>query len=293
MQVNVGTKPGQNSFFCTKTKKKRDHTTRKEERSKRMRRLYSFLLSLVVLTTILLATTTTIHARETDRGKIAPFDTDIKDDCIHHLHLCQSDLFPHIFLQCPKSCAAMLESSGMIGNAPSDDELWWEATGSVRTFQGKRISTDRWDGSVAILAIVPMHAGMAVYYYEMMEHLHKVFSPHVETVLLPIDVGEGNHIKIRQKPGVIVLEEESPNRLLKHPLVKYLTNIKPTSGTAEYDHMNEAVQMELDTDRPTFYIISADGWFIERLISPTMKKIKKRTALFLKTIDYADAEMEL
>lgn len=241
--------------------------------------------------TIILLTATLILSRESDRVSVAAFDTDIRQDCRALLPQCQSEFFGYIFLQCPKTCSRMLEVEGMIGKAPSDDELWWESAETVRTVQGKRISTDRWDGSVSVVAIVPLLPGMAPYFYEMMETLHKQFAPHVEMVLIPIDTSETLHIQIRNTPGVVVLEEESPTAVLSHPFVDYLTSIKPTSGAAVTNHRNEVEQLDLHTDRATFYVISADGYFIESLISPSMKKLQQRIALFLKTIDYADADL--
>lgn len=232
-----------------------------------------------------------VHAAEEDRGKVAPFDTDIRKDCVAMQSHCQSQFFGHIWLQCPKTCAAMLEIPGMTGKSPKgDEELWWETTETVRTFAGKRISTDRWDGYVAVVATVPMLPGMAVYYYEMMETLHKQYKRQVEFIMIPIDVGETIHVKQRQNPGVVVLEEESPMAVLQHPFVEYLTSIKPDSGAVVTNHMDELEQLDLHTDRASFFIISADGYFIESLISPPMKKLQRRINLFLKTIDYEDVE---
>jgi hypothetical protein len=185
----------------------------------------------------------------------------------------------------------MLAAEGMIGKAESDDDLWWEQIESVRTREGKRMSTDRWDGYVTVLASLPMLPGMAAYYYEMMELLHKNFAPHVEMLIIPIDVYEGIHIQIRQFPKVVVLEEETPAAVLVNPFIKYLTSIKPTGGESHENHSGELEQTDFHTDRVTFFIISADAHFVERLISPTMEKLQRRIALFLKTIDYAGAEL--
>jgi hypothetical protein len=124
-----------------------------------------------------------------------------------------------------------------------------------------------------------------------METLHKQFAPHVEMVIIPIDTAQALHIQLRENPAVVVLEEESPTALLSHPFVGYLTSIKPQSGAANRNHRDEVEQLDLHTDRATFFVISADGYFIESLISPTMKKLQQRIALYLKTIDYAEAEL--
>ncbi|KAL3942507.1 MAG: hypothetical protein SGBAC_003319 [Bacillariaceae sp.] len=230
-------------------------------------------------------------AAEDDRGKVAPFDTDIRKDCVQMMSHCQSQFFGHIFLQCPRTCAAMLEVPGMVGKSPKgDDALWWESTETVRTLQGKRMDTDRWDGYVSVVATVPMLPGMAPYYYEMMETLHKQYKPHVEFVLIPIDLGETVHVKLRQKPGVVVLEEESSTAILHHPFVDYLTSIVPDAGAVVSNHLDELEQLDLHTDRATFFVIGSDGYYIESLISAPMKKLQRRINLFLKTIDYEGVE---
>eukprot|EP00980_Cylindrotheca_fusiformis_P002913 scaffold675_cov103-Cylindrotheca_fusiformis.AAC.24 len=188
----------------------------------------------------------------------------------------------------------MLYVEGMVGMAPSDDELWWESIESVRTIDGKRISTDRWDGSVSVVATVPLLPGMAPYYYEMMETLHNKFAPHVEMVLIPIDMGETWHIQQRtttkqqqKNAKVVLLEEESPTSITSHPFIHYLTStIIPKSGAVVTNHHGEVESIDLHTDRVTFFIIGADGYYIERLISPSMKTLRERIALFLKTTDY-------
>ena len=135
-----------------------------------------------------------------DTKRVAPFDKDIRDDCLSLQVHCQSDLFAHVFLQCPMTCTKLLEEEGMIGTANTDDvpsDGLWDV-GSLRTYHGKRISSDRWEGYVTVVSIVPLLPGMAVYFYEMMEHLHSVFQPNVEFVIIPVDVGEGIHIPLRK-----------------------------------------------------------------------------------------------
>ncbi|CAJ1961723.1 unnamed protein product [Cylindrotheca closterium] len=251
----------------------------------------NILTPTLIFTFLCLGILEVVFSAEEDRGKVAPFDTDIRKDCQQMASHCQSPFFGHIFLQCPKTCAAMLEVPGMVGKSPKgDDELWWESTETVRTIQGKRVATDRWDGCVTVVATVPMLPGMAPYYYEMMETLHKQYKPHVEFILIPIDLGETIHIKLRKKPGVVVLEEESPMAVLTNPFVQYLTSIKPDAGAVVTNHLDELEQLDLHTDRASFFVISSDGYFIESLISPPMKKLQRRINLFLKTVDYAGVE---
>jgi len=170
----------------------------------------------------------------------------------------------------------------MKGTVEHPERLW---EGTLRTRQGKRIDADRFEGYVTVLSILPLLPGMAIYYYEMMETLHGQFTPNVEFVVLPIDHGEGIHIRPRSKnPKVVILEEETA--IATHPWVKHLWAVQPRSGAATKNHRNEIEQHELPTDRLTVYIVSADGYFVERLTVPTMAELQRKIAVYLKTIAY-------
>lgn len=223
---------------------------------------------------------------KTKRQLLAPFDTDIRKDCRSILTHCQSDIFSHAYLQCPAMCTKYLEQEGMKGTAEDNPDALWDAGMTLRTFQGKRIDADRFEGHVTVIAILPMLPGMAFYYYEMMETLHSKFTPKVEFVILPIDVGEGVHIKIRDDSKVVILEEESA--IETHPWVQHLTSIRPRSGAASKNHRGEIVQVDLPTDRLTVYIVSSDGYFVERMTVPTMAALQRTIGIYLKTIGYDD-----
>ena len=162
-----------------------------------------------------------------------------------------------------------MEEEGMIGTSAENPNALWElptTTTTLRTHQGQRISSDWFKGHVTVFAITPLLPGMAVYFYELLEHLHSVFAPKVEFVMLPIDLNKGLHIPLRETPKVVVLEEESS--IDSHPWVQHLISIKPRKGAATKDHRDEIQQLPLHTDQVTIYIVSADGCYVERLISP-------------------------
>jgi hypothetical protein len=229
-------------------------------------------------------TDNTDNTLDQKRKLLAPFDTDIRKDCRAILTHCQSDIFSHAYLQCPAMCTKYLEQEGMKGTADQNPEGLWDV-GTLRTHQGRRIDADRFEGYVTVICILPMLPGMAFYYYEMMETLHSQFDPKVEFVILPIDVGEGIHIKIRDDtPKVVILEEESA--IETHPWVKHLTSIRPRSGAAMKDHLDRVVQVDLPTDRLTVYVVSSDGYFVERMTVPTMAALQRTIAMYLQTIDY-------
>jgi hypothetical protein len=171
---------------------------------------------------------------------------------------------------------------GTASDANNADALY--DVGTLRTFQGKRVNTDRFEGYVTVVSIIPLLPGMAVYYYEMMEHLHSVFAPKVEFVVIPIDHEQGIHIVLQNHAKVVMLEEES--NIESHPWVRHLTSITPRSGAGTKNHRDETVQIDLHQDRVTIYIVSADGYFIERLISPSMATLQQTIAIYTKTIGY-------
>jgi hypothetical protein len=218
-----------------------------------------------------------------DRSRVAPFDTDIRDDCRSLLVHCQSDIFAHVYLQCPAACTRYLTEEGMVGTSHENPDALYEV-GTLRTYQGRRIDADRFEGYVTVLAMVPLLPGMAVYYYEMLEHLHTVFAPTVEFAVMPIDHELGIHIKLRENAKVVVLEEESA--VDTHPWVKHLTSIKPRRGAVSKDDAGEILQTPLYTDRVTIYIVSADGYYVEKLVSPSMALLEQKVGVYLKTIDY-------
>jgi hypothetical protein len=232
--------------------------------------------------------------RRLDTSRLAPFDKDIRDDCRNLQLHCTSEIFAHVYLQCPASCTKLLEEQGMKGTASSGTEDVLYEVGNLRTRQGKRVDADRFEGSVLVLAVVPLLPGMAVYFYELMEHLHTIYGKQgAEFVVLPIDHELGIHIQERssegKKQGVVVLEEEPGSMIENHPWMKHLMSIRPRSGAASRDHDNDdevVHQTPLHTDRVTFYIVSADGYFVERVISPTMAVLRQKISTYLKTVDY-------
>ena len=171
----------------------------------------------------------------------------------------------------------------MKGTVEDNPDALWEV-GTLRTYTGDRVSSDRFEGYVTVICTIPLLPGMMFYYYEMMETLHSKFAPKVEFVIIPIDHLEGLHFKMRKDPKVVILEEESA--IETHPWVQHLTSIKPRSGAVMKDHRDELVQTDLQTDRINVFIVSSDGYFVERLVVPTMAKLQQRIALYLRSFEY-------
>jgi len=246
--------------------------------------------------------------RKSNTNQLAPFDTDIRDDCRDLLEYCQSHVFGHVYLQCPGLCTKFLGEEGMIGTAHDYPDALYEV-GPLPTYDSSSnnnnnyhgtgtVDADRFEGFVLVFAIVPLLPGMATYYRNMMEHLHGVFDPEAEFVILPMDLEllEKIHLSPREEHGnehgksrVVVLQEESAYTITEtHPWVKHLGAIKPKTGlgTTEYGDGSTVEQRPLQTDRVSVYIVSADGYYVEQLIAPSMSKLKERIRIYTKSIDY-------
>jgi hypothetical protein len=215
---------------------------------------------------------------------VGHFDKDDRENCHAVLEYCQSDIYAHIFVQCALSCVQYLQQEGdMVGTADDPEDFY---SHTIRTITRAVVDTDRFEGYVTVVGFIPLLPGMAAYYYEMMEHLHTVFQPTVQFVAIPMDLDLGLHIRLHERPGpnVLVLEEETAPDL--HPLIKFLTSVKPRNGAGVKDRHGEMHQSPLPTDRVTLYIVSADAYYVERMISPTMGELEKKIGVYLKTIDY-------
>jgi hypothetical protein len=214
---------------------------------------------------------------------IGHFDKDDRENCHQVLEYCQSDIYAHVFIQCSISCVRYLQDeSGMVGTADDPEDFY---SHQIRNISRAVIDTDRFEGYVTVVAFIPLLPGMAAYYYNMMEHLHVVFRPTVQFVAIPMDLGLDLHIRLRApRPNVLVFEEETAPEL--HPLIQFLTKVKPRNGAGVKDHHGEMHQSHLQTDRVTIYIVSADAYFVERMTSPTMGELEQKIGVYMKTIDY-------
>jgi hypothetical protein len=230
------------------------------------------------------------------------FDQDSREDCRPMLlQYCQSDLYGHIYVQCAKSCTDYLHATAgggdMVGTIDNEDALY--QLPPLRLYNNKyhnnKLDMERFEGSVTLVAIVPLIPGMAAYHYELLLHVHETFAPHLECIIIPIDHGHEIHIKERQPQGsrssssssnnmVWVAEEESALHTV--PLIQHLLSVKPRNGSGTHDSQGNVVQVELPYDRVTVYILSADSLFVERLVSPTLAALKSKIHVYLKTIDY-------
>ena len=150
------------------------------------------------------------------------------------------------------------------------------------------MSLEDFEGYVTLFAVVPTnYLGMAMFYYDMLEHIATIYPFTVRFILLPwqskVVVTEEDPSKEQettivdavfqpqryQNPKVVLLEPSSrPTKALE-----YLLHAPIVAGNGE--------DVALQEDRVTIFLVSADGMFIERLVSPTITLLERRLAVFL------------
>ena len=204
------------------------------------------------------------------------FDMDTRDDCLQQTkEACLSD--PDLYFQCAMTCSQHTFVEGYIGEAQDPEEVFGL---QVTTAEGKKISLEDYEGYVTLFAVVPLLPGMAQYYYEMLEHVNKVFSYTVEILLFPWNVNDPKRVSLKphddahkhQSKKVILLEES----MQPCEAMEFLASLQPYIGT--YDPT-------IEMDRVSIFMISSDGKYVERLISPSMSILERRLQVFLKQLD--------
>jgi len=152
------------------------------------------------------------------------------------------------------------------------------------------LSLEDYEGYVTVFATVPTsYSGMAYFYLSMLEHIASVYPFTVQILLQPLDERDGDDETCTATPGrwdpatdeeyrkkstngggrrVILLEPTAHSI----PILEYVVQAEITAGSPS---------STLRSDRVTVFIISYDGRFIERLISPTITELERRIAVHL------------
>ncbi|KAL3912017.1 MAG: hypothetical protein SGILL_007052, partial [Bacillariaceae sp.] len=164
---------------------------------------------------------------------------------------------------CPIACSTHLHEEGAMAEERSDPEEFYllETTRS----DGKTMTLEDNEGYVTLFAVLPLLPGMAPFYYDAIEHMAEVYKYTLVPMILPIPV-DGSDLKdLPSRPGAksIVLEHGDES----NPVLQYLLSRKMVAG-------NEGLQLTLD--RPTVFLVSHTGMFIERLVTPTMEMMERR-----------------
>lgn len=136
-----------------------------------------------------------------------------------------------------------------------------------------------YEGYVTAYAVVPVaFPTMAKFYYDMLEHIASIYPFTVQFILLPLvdnrdEKSPGSPTEVLQtsrynQPSTTVLEPSSHYP----PALAYLLHAEIVAGNT---------QASLWNDRPTIFLVSSDGVYIERLIAPTIIELERRIAVHL------------
>jgi hypothetical protein len=133
------------------------------------------------------------------------------------------------------------------------------------------------EGYITLYAILPLWPGMAQYYYDAIEHVAHVYRYTLVALILPYPaVTPDNQINsepllVVEKTKSILLEQPSiPN---DHPeILQYVLSREVVAGN-QFD-------IALALDRPTIFLISHNGMYIERLVAPTMETLERRVKVY-------------
>lgn len=170
-----------------------------------------------------------------------------------------------MWYKCPISCSKQLEEEGAMAEERGDPEQFYllEATQS----DGESITLEDNEGYVTLFAVLPLLPGMAPYYFDAIEHIAQVYKYTLVPMILPLSV-EGNSDSLDALPTKIsskttVLEKGSTS----HPILQYLRTRQVVAG-------NQG--LELTLDRPTIFLVSHTGMYIEQLAAPTIELLERR-----------------
>jgi hypothetical protein len=179
------------------------------------------------------------------------------------------------FFDCPIACSKLVSKPGSIGRLEGE---FFEQ--SVTRQDGKRMSLEDFEGSVTLYAILPL-VPSAQYYYELLEHIHKIFPYTVEILVMPYkDMEEIDKedkttpvaIKPHDNPHVTFLQQETRTDLLF-----YLWESNVYGGVEN--------MKDVPKDRASIYVISTDGRYVERLISPSLTELERRIIVYSKQLE--------
>jgi hypothetical protein len=170
-----------------------------------------------------------------------------------------------MWYKCPISCSKHLEEEGAMAEERSDPEQFYLLETTNR--DGKIISLEDNEGYVTLFAALPLLPGMAPFYYDVIEHIAEVYKYTLVPMIFPITI-EGNSASLDSLPHkahskTILLENGSSS----NSVLQYLLTRQVVAG-------NQA--LELTLDRPTIFLVSHTGMYIEQLPAPTMELLERR-----------------
>jgi hypothetical protein len=241
--------------------------------------------SLMIAWLLLLSLTTTMTT------SAFQYQQDTYEHCEEEVAACTKS--PTFWYQCPITCSKALALEVSIFEVKEGDPEDLYRLQVTKHDKRTILELEDFEGYVTMYAVLPLLPGMAQFYYELLEHVQGIYKYTVQTLVEPHKV----------VPDVVVDDSTNSNdddddMSILEPLPNAKTILlQPSQNNEASDllqYMLEAGELMAGNDygstfhgdRVTIFLVSADGKFIERLISPTMTLLERRIAVFLKQLEW-------
>jgi hypothetical protein len=220
----------------------------------------------IVVLTIMFLWTSTSPISSTVSAFEFQHDAD-SEQCAKDVEMCTKN--STMWFKCPISCSKSLEQEGYMAEERDDPDKFFQMD-IVTKPKGKITSLEGNEGYLTLFAVVPLLPGMAQYYYEAIEHIAQVYKYTLVPMVLPYQVSttdlednDAQEIKVIPNAKVILLETGESSRLV----LDYLLQRPVVAGN---------YQLTGNLDRPTIFLVSHTGMYIERIVSPSMESLERR-----------------
>ena len=209
--------------------------------------------------------------------------------------------------ECPITCSKQLEREGSMAEERDDPQQFFNL--HVTTSKGTRYSLENNEGYITLFAVVPMMKGVSQYYYDVIEHISMVYKYTLVSIVYPYQNPKSATIsfirptKNEEKVAKTILLMSGPPPSPSPAEASSSSSSSSSSGDVDSNTLtlkyllsrtivagNNRDVLELATDRPTIFLISHDGMYIERLIAPTMETIERRIKVYEQAMDYDGVE---
>mmetsp|Transcript_23042 Transcript_23042/g.54687 ORF Transcript_23042/g.54687 Transcript_23042/m.54687 type:complete len:294 (+) Transcript_23042:127-1008(+) len=223
---------------------------------------------------------------------VSAFEFQHDDDpetCQRRVQQCMKD--PKTWYECPIACSQKFEREGSMAEERDDPEQFFNF--QVVTSKGSTYSIDNNDGYITLFAVLPMMSGVSQYYYDAIEHIRGVYrytlvsmvypyqNPKSATMAFIRPAKDAKTISLMSGPPTTTTSpntETTPDDDANTVTLNYLLSRTIVAGNDR--------DVELATDRPTIFLISHDGMFIERLVAPTMETIERRIKVYEQAMNF-------
>jgi hypothetical protein len=167
----------------------------------------------------------------------------------------------------------------------------------VTTSKGTKYSIESNEGYITLFAVLPLLNGVAQYYYDAIEHISHVYKYTLVPIVYPFMTESATMALIRPaKDAKTILLMSGSSTSLSSSSIDNNNHADPNTSTLQYLLSRPIVagndqHVELDTDRPTIFLISHDGMYVERLIAPTMETIERRIKVYEQAMNFDPKEL--